>query len=186
MDSSSALAVAIKTRRLVQFVRKFESRGDHLIGVPIAVGRVWVVLARIDDRIAPGGFDALRQSDIAEVRDTFKGRTFYIRGLRARRSSVAALPNLDLDSTAGLLRSVSQFYSLLVLSCEGLSPDTVDIGVLLKASRESCSLRLISSNAQWVRGRSAYRNTDITRVGFGGEYEETLAAVARLSDPKWK
>ena len=185
MRRSSVLTLSVERRRVVQFVRGFESPGDHLIGVPIAVGDVWVVLVRIDDRIAPAGFDALRVDDIRVVRETFRGRSFYIRGLRARRYSIPALPDLDLGSTAGLLRSVSRFFSLLVLSREGLSPDTVDVGVLARASGRTSSLRLIRPNAQWIRGHSVYQNADITRVGFGGEYEETLAAVAGLSDPKW-
>lgn len=185
MRHGSSLAVNVEKRRLVQFVRGFESPGDHLIGIPIQVGRVWMILARIDDHIAPAGFDALRIEDLSEVRETFKGRSFYIRGLRARRCSLPGLPNLDLESTAGLLRSASRFFSLLVLSCEHLSPDTVDIGAVVGVTSRSSSVRLIRPNAQWVRGLSRYRGTDITRVGFGGDYEETLAAVAGLADPKW-
>jgi len=47
-------------------------------------------------------------------------------------------------------------------------------------------MRLLTPDAKWVPGWRRYAIKDITRIGFGGSYEETLAQVAALPDPKWR
>ena len=177
----------IENRCLVEVVRpELDGGGEHLVGVPVAIGREWLVISRLDDMIVLDGFDALRLSDISEVKDKFPYRSFYVRGLRQKRESLKALPTLDLDSTTGLLRSAQRSFSLLVIHREVMNPGAVEIGTIVGASTRSYRMRLLTPSAGWVREEVSYRADDVMRVGFGGEYEETLATVAGLPDPKWR
>lgn len=183
---NSALQRSVRNRALVQVIRRqLEEDGEHLVGVPVAVGTEWLVISRLGDAILLDGFDALRLSDITDVKHDFQRRSFYVRGLKHKRAALAALPALDLNSGRDLLRSAQRCYSLLVISREIENPGVAEIGRIIRASSHSYAMRLLTPNAKWVSEGVSYRTGEITRIGFGGEYEETLAAVAGLADPKW-
>jgi hypothetical protein len=186
-DPHSVLQRHLARFALVRFVRpNLEAPGKHLIGVPVALGGRWVVMARMDDAIRLDGFDALRLSDIAAVETTFRRRSFYIRGLRMRRARIPMLSQLNLRTTRTLLEGVQRWYSLVTLDREAGSSAGCDVGKIIRFATRTCTMRLITPGADWVRAAYRVDYADVTRIGFGGEYEETLAAVAGMPDPKWR
>jgi hypothetical protein len=185
-NHNSVLKAAIERFALLRFARgRIEEQGESLIGVPVAIGKQWVVLARMDDAIRFDGFDALRLEDLTMVDRTFPRRSFYLGALGAKRCRMASIPGLDLTNARTLLESVKTWYSLVVVDREVGEWDGADIGRVLRFSSKSFTLQLLSPDAEWDRDPQRIDLADVTRVGFGGEYEETLAAVAGMRDPRW-
>jgi len=172
---------------LAQIVRQevYEG-GRYLIGVPVVLSRDWIVLVKMDDAITLDGFDALRVSDVTKINTRFRRSAFYRGGLRSRRARVPALPKLDLRSTQSLLRSAQRWFALLTIDREHANPGGAEVGQVGRVSAQGYAIRLLTPDAKWVRGTHRYATKDVTRVGFGGTYEETLAQVAALPDPKWR
>jgi len=181
------LAVSAAKRSLVRLVRRrLDAKGKHLIGVPLQVGAAWVVIATMDDRISIDGFDALRLSDVDQVERQFVRRAFYVRGLSAKRARVPELPHLQLGSIRGLLRSAQEWFPLLVIDREEVNPGAAEIGRIVRVADSSYTMKEIDPSGDWRRSNARYHQGDVTRVGFGNEYEETLASAAGVPDPKWR
>lgn len=182
------LDAAVSSRTLVRIVRNnhFEAKGNHLIGVPLQLGSAWVVIARMDDRINFDGFDALRPKDIDKVERQFPNRAFYISALRLKGARLPSLPRLRLDSSKQLLQSVEQWFPLLVIDREEDNPGAAEIGCIIRFTASTYRMKAINPSATWTKGNGSHNLAEITRVGFGGEYEESLAAVAGVSDPRWR
>lgn len=183
----NSLRAALESHALVTFVRnEIENPGQHLIGVPVAVGSRWAILARMDDAIRLDGFDALRLSDLTEVRRNFPRRHFYLRGLALKRLRTPGADRYQADSTRSLLRSAQRSHALVTIDRELSADEGADVGSIVAFGSAACSIRLLSPSGTWRAGRTRLRYRDITRVGFGGEYEETLALVAGLTNPVWR
>lgn len=187
MRNHEALQRCADNFSLAQVVRQeLEEEGRHLIGIPVSIGTKWIVLVRLDDAICLDGFDALRISDVTEVNTRFRRSTFYLSGLRSQRARIPALPKLDLRSTKSLLKSAQRWFALLTIDREKANPGAAEVGRVGRVSAREYAMQLIAPDAKWVPGWQRYATNDITRIGFGGAYEETLARVAEVPDPKWR
>ena len=139
-DPHSVLKRHLESFALVRFVRpNLEAPGKHLIGVPVALGEQWVVMARMDDAIRLDGFDALRLSDMAAVETTFRRRSFYLRGLRMKRARTPMLSQLNLRTTRTLLEGVQRWYSLITLDREAGSSAGCDVGKITRFATRTCT-----------------------------------------------
>jgi hypothetical protein len=173
----------IGRRTLVRVVR---SDLQAYEGIPLAIGRRWLVLALMGNAIDLDGFLAVPLDTITELQPTFLNRSFYVQALRRRRAVIPALPSLDLDTTPGLLRSAQAWFSLLVIEREVVNPGSCKIGKLVRASSRQCEFRLVTTAARWERKRFRCKTVDITSVQFGGQYENALADVAGALEPGWR
>ena len=140
----------------------------------------------MDDSIRLDGFDALRLADIARIRSSFKNRAFYVRGLASKRRTAATNASYNLISTRALLESIQANNALLTIEREAGDADGTDVGRITSFARHDCAMRTISPGAVWRSGRERIAYKDITRIGFGSEYDETIAAVAQLVSPLWR
>ena len=182
-----ALAKAMARHTLVQFVREsLERPGCHLIGVPVAVGSRWVVFAHMDDSIRLDGFDALRIADLSSVRTVFRNREFYVRGLAFKRRVAAIGSPYAVDSTRALLASIQKRHALFTIDREAGEARGADVGRVVTFGSSHCSFRTISPSAVWRKGSERVEYVDVTRIGFGAEYEETLGLAAGLEHPLWR
>jgi len=187
METKTVLRIGVDNQMLVQVVRQsIEIPGIHLVGIPIAVGRTWLVLSNLNDALSLDGFTALRISDITAVKLKFRRRSFYVRSIQHKRLPLPGLPKLDLDSESEVLRSMQRLFSLIVVNREIVNTGASEIGRLTRISSRTVTMQLIDPSAHWIRGTETFRARDITRIGFGGGYEESLAGVAGLKDPKWR
>jgi len=173
---------SLGSRTLVRVVR---SDLQSYEGIPLAIGRRWLVLALLDNTIDLDGFLAVPLDTVTELQTSFAKRSFYVQTLRRRRAAIRALPPLDLDTAPGLLRSAQAWFSLLVIEREVLSPRSCKIGKLVRASPRHCEFRLVTTAARWERKRWRVRTTEITAIQFGGKYENALADVVGALEPRW-
>ena len=82
-----------------------------------------------------------------------------------------------MDSVADILRSANRAFPLVTFHRDRVDPDCCWIGRVLDISQGYVSLIELAPNAIWDAEPGYYRLTSITRVDFGGGYEEALYLV---------
>jgi hypothetical protein len=82
-----------------------------------------------------------------------------------------------LDSVQNLLLSAGRSFPLVTIHREQIEPDACWIGRVKGIKRGRVSLLEINPDARWDAHPTAYRLSEITRVNFGGDYENALHLV---------
>lgn len=169
---------ALAERIFVRIEREgFE--GDF-VGVVQSASDSLLCLAALDDRVRMGGFDVLRRDQIGEFEIPAPHADFYESALRLRGERKPDPPPLDLASIASALESISRIAPLVVVHREEVEPDVCEIGQVVALESDRFCLREIDPDADWVEDVAEYPYDEVTRLGFGGDYEAALALVAGL------
>ena len=182
VSAHTQLASAIDVHDLVQIERgqlRAADRRTH--GFVIAVSEGLVLLNIMSDRIDLDGYEVLRVSDITSCEREFPRKAFYLKGLNLKGEAPNTPLDLDLSSMRSLLSSAQARFPLLVIHRERVASGECVRGQLKLMSNEAFALRYIDPDGCWADDPKHYRYADVTRVGFGGEYEKTLAAVAGVA-----
>lgn len=77
-----------------------------------------------------------------------------------------------------LIRSIPVDQDLISVHREVVEPDTCYVGRIVDFDQETLSLFTIDPGANWVAEPMRIRLEDITRIDFGGAYEDALSLVA--------
>lgn len=172
---------AIATREFVRIGRRFEDTPIH--GYVLAAGPRHFVMALVNDRVWYDGFECFRLKDIRSVAPDpyadFAKAALRLRGQRKPRT-----PRLDLTSMQTLLASAGALFPLVTIHREKIQPDVCHIGRVVATSDKEVTLLEIDPGAVWEEATETYSIKQITRVNFGGGYEDALALVggAALDD----
>ncbi|MFI6732059.1 hypothetical protein ACIBI9_03930 [Nonomuraea sp. NPDC050451] len=152
---------------------------DQLDAYVVGVGRKWVLLHTVSDEYRLEGYSAVRLRDIAHAtRSSWKGATVAHRALALRGERPRPLADADLDSTKGLIETLTTAFPLMAVHVERIDPHVCHIGRVRGIGRgKRLRLQEIGPAADWARTRSATRTTDITRFDVGGGYIDALHAV---------
>lgn len=177
MDRST-LDAAASDLGLVRVHRSIAG-ADLSEGYVVGIGSKWLLLAVLDDRIVLDGYTAVRVDDIRKVR-VKKNQSFVRRALEMREQwPPTRPPEVELDRTGDLIRSVAAAWPLVTFFAERDDPDLCYIGRPVAWSGKSADWLHITSQAEWdVDAIDRRHLRDVTRVDFGGLYEDALAAVA--------
>ncbi len=84
-----------------------------------------------------------------------------------------------------MLRSAASQYPLLVVHRERLKRRSYHVGSLSSIGVRSVVLKDIEPDASWGE-LCRYKFSDLTRVSFGGKYEDALYRVAQAESTKAK
>jgi hypothetical protein len=148
-------------------------------GFVSVVGETWVVLQTIDARMRLDGYSAIRLEDVTDCRSeddhSFTAKALSLRGDRPAR------PGVDATGLANLLSSAQRQFGLVSIFIERHAPDVCYIGRVLEVNSTDLTLEPIDPEARWQEPE-VYELHDITRVDFGGSYEQALALVAATAD----
>lgn len=166
----------MEDQRLVRLTRGI-ARSDKIDGFVVAIGKSWLLLAALDPNIYLNGFIALRLSDLSKVTRRRDNETFVRRALMARDQWPPSGPPVNLDSMGELIRSASANSGLITIHVEERDTTVCYIGHPVKVTERSVQLLEITPSAQWEDRPTKWAFTDITRVEFGGGYEDALAIV---------
>ncbi|MCU7730062.1 hypothetical protein ODJ79_40645 [Actinoplanes sp. KI2] len=138
----------------------------------------WLLMAVVDDGIRLNGFAALRSADVVAVKSRptggFVGKALALQGTWPP----TAPPNVDLTEIRKLVASVAEHFSLITLHLERSTPDACFIGRLVGIRKRAIGIREVSPQATWDPRPTKWRLRKITRIDFGGAYENALYAVA--------
>ena len=170
------LETAAKDHTLVSLWRD-DIDASPVNGFVVGVGAEWVLVSYVNEEIAYNGFVALRLKDITEVESPHVHADFITKALELKKLAAPTPPDLDLSGTGPLVLSVGRAYPVVTISRELTDPDTCQIGMPVQVQSGTVSLMEIDANAVWYDDVEFYRLDEITRLDFGGGYEEALTLV---------
>jgi hypothetical protein len=140
------------------------------------VGPRFFLLALVSDRIRYDGFECFRCNDVKGLRPdlyaSFVETALKKRGLRRPKK-----PYVSVGGIEELLLSAGRAFPLVTIHREQLDPAVCWIGRVLGIQRGRVSLLEIGPDAMWEDTPQEYRVGEITRVNFGGDYENALHLV---------
>jgi hypothetical protein len=176
LEMRAELVGARDTQTLVRLRRSVE-RG-WVGGYVASVGPEWFVMCVVADLILFNGFQAFRFKEVESVEAPAPYSGFVERALRLRRQTRPADPAIDLADVATVLSSASAAFPLISIHQEIADPEVCFIGAVEEIARGTLVLKTISPDAAWNEERERFPLRDITRVDFGGLYEEALRLAA--------
>lgn len=165
-------------------VRRAIARADELEGYVVELSPDWFLLHLLDESIFLNGYVALRVADVRRVKVIGAPDSFEARALRHFGQQVRRPEGIDLTSTAGLLTTVAEHYPVVSIHFEEAEPDSLRAGKVLGTLAGVLMLHEISPEATWDEQPTMLPISCITRVDFGGRYEEALAAVGGVRPGK--
>ena len=163
---------------VVSFERQQFERGQAL-GYVIDIGPTFFLLLVIEHGSRFNGFQAMRIGDVSKLDVPHRHAGFVEAALRACSERMVRKPRVRVDSVVDLLESAGRTFPLVAIHCEAVDPEVCYIGKFLGFEQRKVRLREIDTDANWHVEDSLYRLKDITRVDFGGHYEEALHLVVR-------
>jgi hypothetical protein len=178
MKVKTQLARAAEKLELVRLRRDIPD-ADEVEGYVLEVGAEWVLLARFDPEVFLNGFELVRRSDVVGAGKRH-ARQFFRRALELHGEWPPVRPEweIPLDDVSSLLSAVAAHRPLLTIHTEADDPDVCFIGAPVKVGRRRLSLVEATPRAVWAAKPTKWPLEDITRIDFGGRYEQALYDVA--------
>jgi hypothetical protein len=165
---------ALKTRQYIRFSRRFEK--SIIRGYVLDIGPTFILLAVVNDRIHCDGFDCFRISDIFNLSpDPYAA--FVEAAIKKRGEQVPKKPKIDLGGIKELILSAAQAFPLITIHRDEVDTGACWIGRVIGVNRGRLAILEIDPGAQWDSEPTEYRIAEITRVTFGGDYEDALYLV---------
>jgi hypothetical protein len=172
-----ALGRAVRNLALVRVERSCEPR--PLPGYAVGLGE-WLLLHVLNyDSMVLNGYSAVKVSDVRKVTrlaDEYEG--FMVKALRARKVRPKAQPRVSLQTTRHLLETSAQYFPLITIHEEKRDSEVCWIGRPAGFPGASVEMREVSPAGRWHMRPSRYQLRSITKIDFGGAYEDALARVA--------
>lgn len=163
--------------QVVDFKRP-EIDDEWLRGFVLDYSDSLILLNVLDHNFYLNGFSVIRSSDIAKYRTYDKDDYFLNQALRLKSIKPARKPKVDLGNWAVLLGTAQNSFPLLTIHREAISRDICYIGKLVSVTEKTFTLYDIDPDANWDRARRR-KFADLTKVDFGGGYEDALWRVAK-------
>jgi hypothetical protein len=174
VGKADRLRRAAKSRALVRITRS-PRNADRVDGIVVAVGSKWALIAHTGDAGFFEGLVAIRVKDVVKVK---KDSSFAEHFARTQPEWPPSAPaDLDLDTTAGLLRSMSAVSPLLAIEQERRF-SLMWVGVIDEVTRRWLWLHEVRPNATWHKRPLGYKLRRITKVVISDRYLTALAAIA--------
>ena len=129
------------------------------------------------DAFRLNGYCAIQIEDVKAYRAFEKPQFWQSRAARRFKFTPVCPPGISLGSIPELITSIARGYPLFTCHPERTKPYVCYIGSLISATAATFTINDLDCDAEWT-GPRRLRFRDITRVEFGGGYEEALAATA--------
>ena len=153
----------------------YESESE--IGYVTSIGADLILLLCISTEIRFNGFTVIRIQDISELEAPHAHTDFVEEALHIRGESVEHAPLVDLSDIGASIRTAGELFPLVALHRELVDSTVCHIGQVVSVTPEFVSIIEIDPDAEWEREPSTYSLSEVTRIDFGGGYEEALALV---------
>lgn len=153
---------------------------DPLTGYIVDLSSDFVIVHVRNNDIILDGYTIVCIQDITLVEDKPKRGDFYMEALALRGYTPQPPVGICLDNAASILESVNKNYPLVTVHREKIRNDECTIGRIEKMTDKTVILQWLTPGAQWDGYSPRYRLTSITKIDFGGLYEDALARVARI------
>jgi hypothetical protein len=163
---------------LVKFTRPFEQ--GSVKGYVIDIGPQFFLVALVSDGIRFNGFQCFRLSDVRRLQVPSKYSAFAEAALKKRAERVPKKPHVVITSLPKLLLTANRAFPLVTIHRERVDPDVCQIGHVVDLRNGRVTMLEIGPDAVWDDKPETYPLNEITRVDFGGDYEDALHLVGGL------
>lgn len=175
------LQEARQSRALVRIERNKLERG-WMDGRVAAVGPQLLALHLVDDSIVYNGFTVVRLKDLTALHVPAPYAGFMERALKLRKLRAPRSTWLDVASIESVVQTAARKFPLVTVYQETMDPDSCLIGVPSDIDARMMRLRLVDPNAD-LGPDEAVALRHVTRVDFGGGYEDALWQVLSERNP---
>ena len=151
-----------------------------LDGFVVGLGERAVLLQIVSNTIDLDGYSALRLADVDAVEPPPRA-DFYHRALKLRGQRAKEPKGIFVDTFATLLETANLRLSAGDDSSRSCGSEICHIGQVRELTARTLLLDEIDPSANW-EGETRYPIAEITRIDFGGRYEEALALVANARE----
>jgi hypothetical protein len=164
-------------RHLFQVVRNIKGSG-RMAGFVVDFSECFILFHVVDmDAFRLNGYSVIRRADVRKHRAFDKREFWQYRAVRRFKLTPVRPAGVSLVSAPLLLGSIDEQYPLFTIHPERTKSDVCYIGHLLSMNAGTFTIDDLNSNAEWS-GPRRLKFKDVTRVDFGGGYENALAATA--------
>jgi hypothetical protein len=179
-DPGASLDRAMADASLVRVACESDRASEHE-GFVVGIGEGWLLLHWLDPSIVLNGYTALPLDDVEEVTLLTAAESVAVTALERRGVRPVPQPEIALADVPSLLASVEGRFPLVTVHRDRADPGVCVIGRVAHLGEESFILRQVSPAGRW-NDSGGYRYDDVTRIDFGGGYEDALALVAGEPD----
>jgi hypothetical protein len=172
---SKMLRQACKEAVLVKFWNPFDHGSTQ--GYVLDIGPKFFLLGLIGEDMRFNGFQCLRLKDVKRLQVPDPYADFAVAALRKRGEEIRKKPDVDLNNLPDLLLSANRLFPLVTIQREDVKSGSCWIGRVLEVTDKRVVLQEIGPDALWEKKPSRFRLSEVTRVEFGGGYEEALQLV---------
>ena len=166
-----------KTRHLFQVKRRLKDVGSTT-GFIVAFSDSLFLFHTLDmDTFRLNGYTVLREEDISQYRLFTKAEFWQVRAVRHFHLKPIRPAGISVSSFPELVKSVAEHYPLITFHPEKKKPDVCYIGSVVSMTEHTFTIEDLDSNGEWS-GPRRMKFSDVTRMDFGGGYEEALAVTA--------
>jgi hypothetical protein len=168
------LEAAIHDEALVG-LRRAPVPDDVLEGFVVGAD-LWIMLHKTTDYLTLDGYATVPAASIVDMWFADEVSAVVERVL-ARRGESAQPIEIRLDSARGVLEDVASLVPLVTVFVEHDVPDGPYVGRLASLHHDTFTLRPITPAGDWS-DEETFEYSAVTRIDFGGKYEDGLALVA--------
>jgi len=137
-----------------------------------------ILLHRLEkDTFRLNGYCVVREKMVGRYRVFDSPQYWQFRATKQLGLKPTQPRQISLIALPASLRSIAKSYPLLTVHREKINPEGCYIGRLRNLNEETFTIEDLDSNAEWTGPRRMKLN-DVTRVDFGGGYENALALTA--------
>jgi hypothetical protein len=177
MSTKDQLDRAAEDNHLVRVYREGLEDG-WAVGYVVGTGPDFFAVELVDKSIRYDGYNCMKYADVSKCDIPDPGSGFIETALRLRGLRRRGSLEVDLSSVSSLLRTAGSAFPVVTIHLETADSDTCYIGKVSAVSGDQVELKLITPDAEWEDETEEYLLSEITRVDFGGAYEEALVLVA--------
>lgn len=135
------------------------------------------------DTFRLNGYRVIRNDDIKDYRLFDSSDFWQWRAVRHFKLAPVRPDGISVVSVRELLSSVARRYPLACFHPEKRNPDVCYIGPVISMTAKTFTIDDLDCNAEWT-GPRRLKFEDVTRIEFGGGYEEALAVTAPKRRPE--
>lgn len=164
----------IRSRWLVEFERKRIEK-EPTRGFVLACSDMLTLLHYMNGFYLDG-YMVIRNEDVTSYRVYDKPDYFESKAIKLKKLKPIPQPEIEIGCWHEVLRSVSKVFPLITIHRELITTEVCQIGRLVSMTEKTFTLQEIDTDAKW-NGNRRFRFRDVTRMDFGGSYEEVLVLV---------
>lgn len=178
--SLKELARAVQRRQLVR-IERAPIDTVPLDGFALGLSDRYLLVQHVEQTVQLNGYMVVRLEDISSWQH-HPFRDFVQQALGGRREEMQPLDKFPLEDLGQVLNAVKVRAPLVAIHTEKVDSHRCWIGKIASVTEHSLFLRKISAMAQWIE-MERFRLRDITRIDWGGLYEQALWEVNASAPP---